>query len=30
MSARITREVPRINRVLLDVTNKPPSTIEWE
>jgi GMP synthase (glutamine-hydrolysing) len=27
---RITNEVAGINRVLYDITQKPPGTIEWE
>lgn len=30
VSNRITNEVRGVNRVLLDITSKPPSTIEWE
>ncbi|MDQ6686090.1 MAG: glutamine-hydrolyzing GMP synthase [Actinomycetota bacterium] len=30
ISTRITNEVREINRVTLDITSKPPGTIEWE
>lgn len=30
ISERITTEVAKVNRVILDITNKPPGTIEWE
>jgi len=30
ISTRITNEMKEVNRIVYDITNKPPGTVEWE